>query len=216
MFKVTIPTPCHEDWQQMLPTEKGAYCGVCSKEVIDFSTMSDEAVKHYLLNRRSEKLCGKFRKEQVEAIKIYLPKNILTRQMAGWKKFMAIVLLVFSSTLIGCDVLLHQVIKGEPIVGKAVNARTSDSIHMTTGFIMPVIDNNPLLNSTKCDTETKGETSFFIEADTTTAKINFILDTSHLTGEIFIDTIVKTTADTIPVMKKNPADTSDCGTQNYY
>jgi hypothetical protein len=65
MFKINIPKPCHEDWQKMMPTNKGAFCKSCSKEVIDFTNMNDAEVKHYLLNRTSEKLCGRFKQQQL-------------------------------------------------------------------------------------------------------------------------------------------------------
>ncbi|MBS1595356.1 MAG: hypothetical protein JST90_13650 [Bacteroidetes bacterium] len=38
---LTIPTPCHERWDDMTATERGAFCHSCSKEVIDFSAMTD-------------------------------------------------------------------------------------------------------------------------------------------------------------------------------
>ena len=108
MLYIRIPKPCHEDWQKMTPTSHGAFCKLCTKEVIDFTEMSDEEVTHYLLNRNNEKLCGRFKEQQIDRIKINLPSNIFSRRMAGWKKFMAIVLLAFSTTLIGCDVFIRE------------------------------------------------------------------------------------------------------------
>ncbi|WHT40444.1 carboxypeptidase-like regulatory domain-containing protein [Myroides sp. mNGS23_01] len=36
-YSIDIPKPCSEDWNQMTPLEKGRYCAVCEKQVLDFS-----------------------------------------------------------------------------------------------------------------------------------------------------------------------------------
>ncbi|MGH1384649.1 carboxypeptidase-like regulatory domain-containing protein [Kordia sp.] len=61
---VQIPEPCHEDWNNMSSTEKGKFCGVCTKEIIDFSAKSDEEiVKHVVANNN---LCGRFHPTQLD------------------------------------------------------------------------------------------------------------------------------------------------------
>ena len=57
-FKISIPEPCHEDWSKMTPTEKGRYCKACSKEVIDFTHFSNEALHKRIT--QGESLCGRF------------------------------------------------------------------------------------------------------------------------------------------------------------
>jgi hypothetical protein len=64
VIKVSIPEPCHEDWSKMSQTEKGAFCQVCTKEVIDFTNVIDEdIVKHVLKN---DNACGRFSKTQLD------------------------------------------------------------------------------------------------------------------------------------------------------
>ena len=46
---IYIPKPCHEDWNTMTPTQQGKFCSACSKEVIDFSLMSDNQILIYLI-----------------------------------------------------------------------------------------------------------------------------------------------------------------------
>ncbi|MAZ73362.1 MAG: hypothetical protein CMC70_09460 [Flavobacteriaceae bacterium] len=59
-----IADPCHEDWAKMTPTQKGKHCQVCSKEVIDFTEKTDEAiVAHVLKNKHA---CGRFITSQLE------------------------------------------------------------------------------------------------------------------------------------------------------
>jgi hypothetical protein len=66
-FSIQIPSPCHEDWNQMLPAEQGRFCQACEKTVVDFSQMSDEQVLNYfkIKQQTSERVCGRFRAEQV-------------------------------------------------------------------------------------------------------------------------------------------------------
>lgn len=62
-IKITIAEPCHEDWTQMTPQEKGRYCDSCDKLVIDFSQTTDE--KLYKRVQRGEKICGRFMATQL-------------------------------------------------------------------------------------------------------------------------------------------------------
>lgn len=63
-IKISIPEPCHEDWEKMTPTQKGKFCGVCTKEVFDFTSNSDEEiVKHFQQNGN---VCGRFHISQLD------------------------------------------------------------------------------------------------------------------------------------------------------
>lgn len=62
--QVYIPKPCHEDWENMTPNERGAHCAVCCKTVVDFSRKSPEEIRDYLIAKQGEKVCGRFRADQ--------------------------------------------------------------------------------------------------------------------------------------------------------
>jgi hypothetical protein len=65
-MKIDIPNPCHEDWNTMTPTEKGAFCGVCKKEVVDFSGKKISAIKNYFSEKKSdEKTCARIENSQL-------------------------------------------------------------------------------------------------------------------------------------------------------
>ncbi|MES2478897.1 MAG: hypothetical protein V4561_07410 [Bacteroidota bacterium] len=65
MFVLNIPEPCHQNWDDMTPEKKGRFCGSCQKIVVDFTQMSDEQVKHYLLDSRNKNTCGRFLASQI-------------------------------------------------------------------------------------------------------------------------------------------------------
>ena len=64
-MKIHIPQPCAENWSEMNPTEKGRFCAVCQKEVIDFSKFTDEELKNFL-GKSQVSTCGSFRPDQLE------------------------------------------------------------------------------------------------------------------------------------------------------
>ncbi|WP_018627545.1 hypothetical protein [Niabella aurantiaca] len=64
-MKISIPTPCHENWETMKPGENGRYCGSCCKTVVDFTGMAPEAISDYLVQHRSEHICGRLTEKQL-------------------------------------------------------------------------------------------------------------------------------------------------------
>lgn len=78
-LNLTIPIPCHENWDKMTPVEKGRFCGSCQKQVVDFSTMSDyELAKFFkkpiLSQSKDGSVCGRFMTEQLHR-DIEVPKK---------------------------------------------------------------------------------------------------------------------------------------------
>ncbi|PIF46380.1 TonB-dependent SusC/RagA subfamily outer membrane receptor [Chryseobacterium sp. 52] len=63
-MKITIPKPCHENWEIMTPEEKGKFCSVCSKTVRDFTGALDNEMIHFFSNS-SENTCGRFSESQL-------------------------------------------------------------------------------------------------------------------------------------------------------
>jgi hypothetical protein len=68
-LKISIPKPCHEDWNKFTPDEKGAFCKVCSKSVHDFTKKTVEEISTILIDEMSagKKVCGRFNEDQLEA-----------------------------------------------------------------------------------------------------------------------------------------------------
>ncbi|HEV3412626.1 MAG TPA: hypothetical protein VG101_09105 [Puia sp.] len=50
-LRLNIPVPCTEDWEKMLPAERGRHCQQCCKTVVDFTGMSDEEVMRFFVTR---------------------------------------------------------------------------------------------------------------------------------------------------------------------
>lgn len=63
-MKITIPKPCHENWNAMTPDEKGRFCAVCSKTVRDFRKASDDEIIE-VFTHASQEICGNFNPSQL-------------------------------------------------------------------------------------------------------------------------------------------------------
>lgn len=65
-----IAEPCHENWDTMMEVEKGRFCNVCSKDVVDFTRYSDVEIVDYfeqLKSKPSGSICGRFKSKQIDA-----------------------------------------------------------------------------------------------------------------------------------------------------
>lgn len=62
--QITIPTPCHEKWDEMRPTDKGKFCAVCQKNVTDFTKASDREIVQLINSNKN--LCGRFSPSQLD------------------------------------------------------------------------------------------------------------------------------------------------------
>ncbi len=58
MSKFTIPKPCHENWANMLPDEKGKFCASCQKSVHDFTQSSSQEIKN-IFEKENGNICGR-------------------------------------------------------------------------------------------------------------------------------------------------------------
>ena len=101
MLLLSIPKPCHENWNEMSPREQGAFCTVCAKTVVDFTKLSNEEIKNFFLRHQGQKTCGRFTNDQLAAPRTL--HELLSRPIPFWKKFLAIVCIIFGSFLSSCQ-----------------------------------------------------------------------------------------------------------------
>lgn len=78
-IQISVPKPCHEKWSSFPKTSNGGFCSSCQKEVIDFTSWSEDRLKLHFKNV-SANTCGRFRQEQ---LKIYAYDKPSTNRF-GW------------------------------------------------------------------------------------------------------------------------------------
>jgi len=134
-FKLTIPEPCHEDWDKMTPKDNGRFCLSCSKTVVDFTAMLPEEIQQYFISHKN--VCGRLKSEQLSEINIQIPSQILHSQIHYQKMFLLALFIAMGTTLFSCQ-------------DKDGNKKKIDTIevvedvkpeqHATTGIILMPID----------------------------------------------------------------------------
>jgi hypothetical protein len=95
-IQLSIPEPCHQNWNEMTPTQQGRFCKSCAKQVVDFSTMSDTQVLHYFSNIKNENVCGRAYPDQLERA-ISIPKEPKKKLFWYWN-YITMLFLFFSKT----------------------------------------------------------------------------------------------------------------------
>lgn len=128
-FYVTIPKPCHENWEQMTKEDKGRFCGSCQKTVVDFTNMSDRELAAFL-KKPAGSLCGRFHPDQLNR-EISVPK----KRIHWVKYFFAISWPAFVLFLKSCG--LKERIAGEVATFSSNKPFNSDKYEYTTiGTVM--------------------------------------------------------------------------------
>ncbi|MCE3279741.1 MAG: hypothetical protein K0S44_1932 [Bacteroidetes bacterium] len=155
-LKISIPKPCHENWNKMTPNEKGAFCGKCAKTVIDFTKKSTEEIKNYFLSSTGTKTCGRFLNDQLsdpkDKISLNIPLHLLPRKLSFNKAFVFAVFIVFGTTLFSCSTQ-----KGE-IIGK-IESHITDTVIEIDGLIESRIVGDTIVDNEKikCMNQIKGD-----------------------------------------------------------
>lgn len=64
-IELSVPEPCHENWDAMTPTEKGRFCASCQKDVVDFTNMGQAELVAFFRKKSSGNVCGRFYNDQL-------------------------------------------------------------------------------------------------------------------------------------------------------
>ncbi len=100
-MKIMIPQPCSKTWENMTPNEQGRFCDSCQKTVVDFTLFSTTDIQNYFSKHYGQKVCGRFKNEQLATINIEIPSAVLNQIPAG-RNFALALLIVFGTTLFSC------------------------------------------------------------------------------------------------------------------
>lgn len=82
-IQVKLTTPCSESRDAMSESRVGYYCHSCQKDVIDFTALSDAALRRVLDELKGKPMCGMFRADQLELPLPALPAQPLWQRAVG-------------------------------------------------------------------------------------------------------------------------------------
>lgn len=105
MQLISIPEPCHENWNDMTINEKGRFCSSCSKVVVDFTNRSKASILQEYLNSdpEGEKICGVFKNSQLDEINRDFELYTFRSKQSFQSAFVFSLMLVFGLTLFSCN-----------------------------------------------------------------------------------------------------------------
>jgi hypothetical protein len=92
---IHIPTPCHENWNNMLPEDQGRHCLKCCKTVVDFTDWDTPAIAAYLHANATQKVCGRFNASQLDVPIEETILQVFYSNLSLFKKIAAVIVLVF-------------------------------------------------------------------------------------------------------------------------
>lgn len=136
MKNLFIPEPCSENWESMSPQEKGRFCSVCNKCVIDFTQKQSQEIQQIIEERKEEQICGRFYNYQLkedidssERIKKYFFKYI-PFSFQNNKMILSLFSLVLF--LIGCSKPKEEVYSTTGMV----DIKEEDSVVINNNYVM--------------------------------------------------------------------------------
>ncbi|SRX55650.1 carboxypeptidase-like regulatory domain-containing protein [Aequorivita sp. CIP111184] len=146
---IRIPEPCHEDWVKMTATEKGKFCNVCTKEVVDLTSKTDEELVKILT--RNKNTCGKVKKSQLNREVKLERKN--GQSFAPLAASMLLPLALFSNNPKNDSNSLSD----KPMVSMGIGrfSNSIDRMQIVTEGIVHDENGNPLRNVEIASNETK-------------------------------------------------------------
>jgi hypothetical protein len=164
-LQIAVPKPCQEKYSSFAPTSVGGFCSSCEKEVIDFTSWSDDRIKSYFKKVKGNS-CGRFRQDQ---LKVYSYDNP-NRRGIGWISFLfAGFLLLFSSRQVSAQTTPRQTTEQyQPEERKENIKRTKRATITVTGTVTSREDGYAMpgvkvkLKGTSTETLTDAEGKFRI------------------------------------------------------
>jgi CarboxypepD_reg-like domain len=181
-MKISIPEPCNEDWQKMLPHEKGRFCLNCQKTVVDFTNKSNQEIINYLKNHKN--VCGRLNNTQLN--KYLKPERNTT--IAKWHTYF-LSLMAF----VGIELAHAQDVKKQNIT---IKGKVIDKEKYPIPGVSIVLDRD---KKTGAISDADGLFSFEIPQQDSLSKIEIIgvgfRDTSFVVKAIPNDWIVELISD---------------------
>ena len=181
-INITIPKPCHENWEAMTPEDKGRFCSVCTKTVFDFTKASDKVIIEHL--NRDATTCGRFASSQLNR------DLIITKEKSSY--WIIATATLFSFLGIGSQSAYSQV-KQDTIQTdkKDLNQdsiKTEKNPFTITGVVSddlgPIASVNVIVKGTTIGTTTDFDGNFTIEANE--GDVLTFINTYHKTYETIV------------------------------
>ena len=65
-FKISIDSPCNANLQEMQKNNSGFFCSLCTKDVIDFSELSNYEISKFISENKNSSICARMKTSQLQ------------------------------------------------------------------------------------------------------------------------------------------------------
>ncbi|MCF6401597.1 hypothetical protein L3C95_01845 [Chitinophaga filiformis] len=159
-FKVEIPLPCEQSWENMKPMDDGRYCDHCSRKIVDFTKLADHEVVRLFLDS-SGPVCGRFTESQLNRDLLALEKE----------RANALVPALLVSTALAAGVASNAVASH----GQMKDMRQIERRDTTGAPVVPAVNNKD--NGDTTELPVAGKVGLFSDLGETVLKTTFDIDT---------------------------------------
>tara|TARA_R110002049_G_scaffold65035_1_gene170911 strand:+ start:30583 stop:31479 length:897 start_codon:yes stop_codon:yes gene_type:complete len=205
-YAISIPKPCHENWNEMTPKEKGRFCDSCSKTVIDFTKMNTYEIQDFINENKNNRICGHFKQTQLDSINLRIPPQVLMQRQSFHRIFLLALLIAMGTSLMNCTNKHGDKQKIDSI--EVLKDTKNEQIDVTFGKpVLNKIDSIPDKNCTnnKTDSEEITITGDIIEV------VGFIVPEKNTNTPIPFPIV-----ETPPEFKNTPANLSTEEKRDYF
>jgi len=99
----SIPKPCSENWNEMTPTEKGAFCQKCAHEVHDVTRKSNAEIKDLFEQNKGKRTCLRMTVGQEKSLNSDFALTAVSKKKQMQRAMLFSLLVVFGFTLFSCN-----------------------------------------------------------------------------------------------------------------
>jgi len=143
---IKIDDPCHEKWLEMTPGEQGRFCARCSRHVIDFTKMSDEALVSFFNRSKGSSVCGHFHQDQLNrTVSQTMPVPGYQRfykALAGLFLFLTLDRTAAQKPVQDTQLIVNKVSSRDTV--KTPKKKVENPKHLLKGVVVDTIYNVPL------------------------------------------------------------------------
>lgn len=179
-YSLKIPEPCHENWNSMLPNEKGRFCNSCSKTVIDFTKMNEIEIQQYIHKNKGQRICGHIRQDQLDTINIKVPEHVFHKKLSFHKIFLLALFVVMGTSLFSCSNRNGEIKKINSI--EIVSNKENKSLEVKDSINNDVLI--PMTGGIETDNQTNSEQIIVLEGEIIEVVGNLVFDDSNLARPI--------------------------------
>lgn len=103
MRNIGIKEPCTENWNEMTPTERGAFCQKCATQVYDFTNKSNQEIKAALKSLIGQPVCGRITSTQEQTLNAEFEAWQFNSKRSFQSALVFSLIVVFGLTLFSCE-----------------------------------------------------------------------------------------------------------------